>query len=173
MIDIDQIIARETADLVLDCKPGCDHCCQQLIVITCIDDARNILRAAKAQMTAKAFKQFKREVRQQAKAIEALSHEEAETRRWPCPLLKDHRCSVYEVRPVACRSVVSEDASCCQAMLAADDFEQLSDEHQSLATTISERAMSLQFTINDQRPIDGAFELLTVLAKLIDKQPIS
>ncbi len=169
----DNIIAREIADLSLDCTPGCDYCCQQLIVVTCIDDARKILRTAKERMSAKVFKQFRREVRQQAKAIEAIPHEQAETQVWPCPLLQDHRCSVYDVRPIACRSVVSEDVSCCKAMLAAEQYVDLSGDHQQMATAIAERAMSLQIEINDQRPIDGAFELRSLLAKLIDKQPVN
>lgn len=165
----DSIIAREMANQTTDCKAGCDWCCQQLVVITNFDDGKAILKAVKKRLTKRELKVFKRSVREQAKLINSMAHEEAELLQWPCPLLKDGQCSVYDVRPVACRTVFSTDSNCCKAMLEAEDFSELSNEHQRLADTISERAIRLQFAINDQRPIDGAMELRSLLLSLMDK----
>jgi Fe-S-cluster containining protein len=165
----DTIIAREMANQQTDCKVGCAWCCHQLVVVTNFADGRAILKAAKERMSKRELKAFKRLVRKQAKQISALTHEEAELRQWPCPLLKEGKCSVYDVRPVACRTVFSSDSNCCKAMMEANDFEQLSDCHQQLASEISERAVRLQFKINDRRPIDVAMELRSLLVSLMDK----
>ena len=165
----DDIIARDIAGLDLDCDVGCHWCCHQLVVLTCRDDGEAILDAARAAFGDARYLRFKQQVREQAAAIGELSYEEAETRQWTCPLLQqDSRCGVYEQRPVACRSVVSEDVDCCRSMVEATEFSQLSRHHQALAEKIGERAMRLQFAINDRRPIHGAFELRELLAELLE-----
>ena len=170
MEQFDNIIARDTEHLKLDCKPGCAWCCQQLVVLTCRADGEAIIDRCQQTMEAEAFVQFKTKLREQAAAIAKLSYEQAEAKRWPCPLLKDHQCSVYDIRPIACRSVVSSDSSCCKAMAKATDFEKLSKRHQQLATEIGQRSMRLQININDQRPIDGAFELRELLVNILDSR---
>lgn len=170
MIDIDDIIAKETSHLKLDCKTGCDWCCQQLVVLTCRADAEAIIERCQQQMTDSEFETFKQAVFTQANTINNMPYEQAETQQWPCPLLKDHQCTVYDIRPVACRSVVSSDSSCCKAMLRAHSFDKLSKRHQQLATEIGDRAMRLQIKINDQRPIDGAFELRALLAEILQQR---
>lgn len=97
-----------------------------------------------------------------------MAYEDAETRQWPCPLLIDGECSVYDVRPIACRTVFSPDANCCRAMLEAEDYDELSSEHQALATVISERAIALQIEVNDRRPIDGPIEMRELLVRILD-----
>lgn len=168
MKEADDIISPAIAGLSMACRPGCSWCCHQLVVVTCAADGHRILAAAKQRMTKRAFKSFKRTVRQQAKAIAELSHTEAELRCWPCPLLNEDRCVVYDVRPVACRSVFSPDSECCRAMLHAESFDVLPDAYKELATEISDRAMQLQIAVNDRRPIDGAFELRALLVSLMD-----
>jgi len=170
MDPIDQIIAKEISHLSLDCKTGCDWCCQQLVVLTYRADAEAIIDRCQQQMTDEEFAAFKQTVFTQAEAINHMPYEQAETRQWPCPLLKDHQCTVYDIRPVACHSVVSSDSNCCKAMLRAHSFDKLSKRHQQLATEIGDRAMRLQIEVNDQRPIDGAFELRTLLAEILQQR---
>jgi hypothetical protein len=129
-----------------------------------------ILEAARGRMSDAQFQRFATTVREQAERIRALPWEQAETMQWTCPLLVDERCAVYDLRPVACRSVFSDDPDCCRAMLEADHFEDLTPEHRRVATEIGERAMALQIAINDRRPIDGAIELRDLLAKLLDQE---
>lgn len=166
--DIDVLIARSVAHLDLDCERGCSWCCHQLVVLTDHSDAERILEAARARMSAAEFEEFSRTVRAQAQAIAAMPHHEAESRRWPCPLLSGGECAVYDVRPVACRTVVSPDSGCCRAMHDATEFADLSDRHRALATEIADRAFRLQIFINDRRPIDGPVELRGALARLLD-----
>jgi Fe-S-cluster containining protein len=166
---IDDIIAKDTRHLKLDCKPGCAWCCQQLVVLTCKADGEAIVQRCKEQMDGEEFENFKQAVFEQHKKISSMSYEQAETQRWPCPLLKNDQCSVYDIRPIACRSVMSSDSGCCKAMLRAHSFDKLSKRHQQLATEIGDRAMRLQIKINDQRPIDGAFELRELLTNILIK----
>jgi Fe-S-cluster containining protein len=166
--DIDAYIAGELRGQPVECRKGCAWCCHQLVVLTHWDDGRQILRAARERMTADEFTVFVAQLRAQSGAISELGHEAAEARRWPCPLLKAGECTVYDVRPVACRSVFSPDADTCRAMMASDDFDALTSEQQRTATAIGERAFRLQIAVNDQRPVDGPVELRELLLRLID-----
>lgn len=166
--DVDEQIAAEVHGQRFACRKGCAWCCHQLIVLTHWDDGRRILQAARERMTAEEFEGFVARLRAQSRAIGELGHDAAEARRWTCPLLKGGECVVYDVRPVACRSVFSPDAGTCRAMMETDDFDTLTREQQTMATEIGERAFRLQIAVNDQRPVDGPVELRELLVRLID-----
>ncbi len=168
LLAADELIAARIDGGNFACESGCDWCCRQLIVMTNKADGRAMLAAARANRSARDYRELKRGLREQAEAIAALTHEQAEVRQWPCPFLADGKCSIYSQRPVACRSVFSSDASCCRAMLEADSYDDLSAEHQEEATKIGERAMGLQLEINDQRPVDGGFEMRALLVHLLE-----
>lgn len=166
----EEIIARETHGLALECKKGCSWCCHQLIVLTCAADGEAILNVVRQRLTDSEFKAFEKLIRDQAQAINALPHTEAERRQWPCPLLKDGQCLAYDVRPVACRSVFSPDSKCCEAMLEAATFGELPAPYQRIAMAITQKALRIQVTVNNSRPIDGPVELRTLLSSLLDRK---
>ena len=168
MEEIDRIVARELGELEVDCSEGCSHCCHQLVVITRIADARAILRAAQQRFSEQEFAVFELELRQQAQEIAGLPYDIAQQRNWTCPLLRDGRCAVYDVRPVACRSVFSPDREFCRVAFRADSLADLPQTYQQLAQAISDKATSIQFAINDSRPVDGGFELRELLVSLLD-----
>ena len=167
--DIDIFIENQVGHERFACKRGCAWCCHQLIVVTHWEDGRRILAAARQRLTPEEFGVFERQVRDQARAIIKMGHEAAEALQWTCPLLKDDECVVYDLRPVACRSVFSTDAETCRAMMEQEDFADLTDEQQSRAGEIGQRAFDLQIAINDQRPIDGPIELRVLLTRLLDE----
>ena len=173
MREADEIIAREMSGQSVACKKGCAWCCHQLVIVTNWADGEVILEAARQRMTADEFEAFTGQVTTQAAAIRAMPHEEAERLTWTCPLLRDDECVVYDVRPVACRSVMSSDSECCRAMMEASEFGALPKEHQSLATEISERAFRLQIAINDRRPVDRPIELRVLLKRLLEQESAS
>jgi Fe-S-cluster containining protein len=168
LVAADELIAARIEAETFACAPGCSWCCHQLVVMTNHADGKSIVDAARRRMTTAQFATFEARVRDQAERIAALPHEQAEAMRWPCPLLVDDRCSVYEHRPVACRSVFSPDAHCCRSMAEADDFAELSEAHQALATDIGERALALQIAVNDRRPLDRPIELRELLMRWLD-----
>jgi Fe-S-cluster containining protein len=90
------------------CKKGCSHCCN----IRVSASAPEILSLAKIVRS------------RGGDAVEAVVKADQLTRKFsfeerpfnpnPCPLLKDHLCSVYECRPSACRLAASGDAAICE-----------------------------------------------------------
>jgi len=113
----------ETLDLA--CLPGCDLCCTRNVSVTTLeaDLIANHLKKIdipdwEGRLTlSKNLPRFKPLV-----TTNGLAHlcrlgkeppEETVNPDWrPCPFLVDHRCSIYEVRPFACRCMVSK--SVCQ-----------------------------------------------------------
>lgn len=168
LVAADELIAERIAGKRMDCARHCAWCCHQLIVMTNRDDAVAMLRAARTQMSTAEYHDFELALREQAAQIGKMTHEDAETKHWTCPFLRDNSCSIYDIRPVACRSVFSPDANCCKAMMEAERFEELSDGQQALATEIGTRAMALQIEINDRRPITGAVEMRGLLVELLN-----
>lgn len=168
LVAADELIAQRITGEKTACARGCAWCCHQLIVMTNRDDGIALLEAAKKQMSRAEFDDFELTLRDQAAQIGKMTHEQAETKRWTCPFLRNNSCSVYDVRPIACRSVFSSDAACCKAMMEAEIFDDLSDEQQALATEIGERALALQIEVNDRRPITGAVEMRSLLVNLLD-----
>lgn len=76
------------------CKSGCAGCCKNNVAITSIEAER---LATYSGRTA-------------ASLTKPIEHAPAEFSGIPCPFLVDERCSVYEVRPFACRAHRSFDA---------------------------------------------------------------
>ena len=104
----EKTIAEFVASADVQCRAGCSFCCHQNVDVT-IPEA--ILVAL--QLGDEADPRRARAVA----AAESLSKLDDEARiatGTPCPLLVDHRCSVYNVRPITCRSVTSPDAARCQ-----------------------------------------------------------
>jgi Fe-S-cluster containining protein len=170
LVAADKLIAANVAGERTACEKGCAWCCHQLIVMTNRSDGAAMLDKARATMSAEEFAQVEASLREQATEIGAMSYEEAESRQWACPFLRENVCTVYDVRPIACRSVFSSDAECCKAMMQVDRFADLSAEFRKLATEIGERAMALQFAINDSRPVTGAVEMRSLLVELLDER---
>ena len=93
--------------LPIACKKGCSHCCHIWASAT----APEILSIAKVV----------REHGDQAIGKVRAAHEETKQfdfdsrgeHPYPCPMLEDHACSIYERRPKACRLAASADAEIC------------------------------------------------------------
>lgn len=86
--DLSQAVRPFTA-----CKSGCSHCCNIAATIT----------GTEAQIIGKAIG------RKPKKLVDGVDYEETRDK-WfgvPCTFLKRGRCSIYEVRPLACRLHVS------------------------------------------------------------------
>lgn len=96
----------------ISCKPGCDDCCHALFDLTPVEslaialaflDLPRTQRREIRRRAEKAAQQFDRVLE---KAM-TLSGEERLTAfsqaRIRCPLLKDHKCLLYEHRPITCR----------------------------------------------------------------------
>jgi len=88
---MDRVITNEIPKHLHCCEEGCSHCCYQNVDCT-KKEAELILGYCHANQIEVDFK-----------ACERLS-KLSDTFGQPCPFLKNNRCSVYEVRPLYCRS---------------------------------------------------------------------
>lgn len=101
------------------CQPGCDSCCHNQVELTAPEalllgsylaakiPAENLQPLLARVETSEAGRAGKTKVQLAALRAEL-----------PCPFLKDSRCSVYEVRPLMCRSMHSLEAESCRRELA-------------------------------------------------------
>lgn len=106
--------ARRIPAALSACARGCSHCCHMWTA----------LRAPEALFIAAAMPGELRAAVDTAHAeTVALSYEERLRLVRPCPLLQDDACSLYEARPIGCRTAASTDAAVC-----ARAYRLLSDE---------------------------------------------
>ena len=135
---LDQIYAvydRFAASLDLACKRYCDHCCTAGVTLTTLEGYK-IINEWKATTTP--------EVIQKIQAASELSRfrpqltinhlaqlcaegldppEEPKNEDLPvCPLLSNHECSIYELRPYGCRCLVSRHNCGQRGYAEIDDF---------------------------------------------------
>lgn len=102
------------------CAPGCDDCCHALFDLSLVEAMHvNIAFGKKfghgqersrileeASRTDRALTKFKRELYRKEKegAGADVILDKASAMRMPCPLLdKEHRCALYDSRPITCR----------------------------------------------------------------------
>lgn len=108
------------------CRKGCAWCCTVRVTAT----APEIFNAARH------IREHKPELIGRLNAENRVTHglenlARADLRRW-CPLLSsDQSCSIYEVRPNSCRSVIAPDAAVC-----LDGFDGKHDEFRLFARPI-------------------------------------
>ena len=111
----DGLLARAPQGAVA-CKPGCDHCCYQSVGVTppealaIFDHLRKTLGEVELAAVA-AHLAVTEERTRGLSAAERFSPER------PCPFLTQGRCSIYEVRPLACRGMNSLSAEECARRL--------------------------------------------------------
>ena len=104
------------AGATVACKAGCDHCCHQVVGITApealaiVDHVRHAWSLAEVSaLAARVADAYQRS--------RGLSSAQRFSPEHPCPLLNAGKCSVYEVRPLACRGVNSLSESDCATRL--------------------------------------------------------
>lgn len=108
----DGIVERMGTD-VLACKKGCSWCCSLEVrvsapeVFAIADYLRHTLPAEELQGLRARLADLAPRARQASSAAR-------QRLRIRCPLLVDNRCSVYPVRPIACRGWNSTDARACE-----------------------------------------------------------
>ena len=98
---------RGLSDIPIACKKGCSHCCHTWVSVS----------APEALYTAKIVKQRGDAAIERVRSAYAHTKEyDFETRDqhpYPCPLLEEDVCSIYDARPKVCRLAASADADIC------------------------------------------------------------
>lgn len=98
------------------CRAGCDHCCHQSVGVTALE-ALAIFDHVKATLSGAELLELATSVSELHERTLGLSWAERFSPDYPCPFLKASRCSIYEVRPLACRGMNSLDAGECASRL--------------------------------------------------------
>lgn len=109
----DKTVAEFVAAGDVQCRAGCSFCCYQNVDVT-IPEA--ILVALQLGNEADPRRDA---VLATADALRDVDDDARIATGKPCPLLVDNRCSVYDVRPITCRSLTSPDAARCQQAMAS------------------------------------------------------
>ncbi len=135
---LDQVFAiydRFAASLDLACKKYCDPCCTSGVTLTTLEGYKIIDSLAPdpktdvihKMQTASEIKRFQPRVTTNrlaqlcAKGVEPP--EEIGNENWQdCPVLLDHRCTIYELRPFGCRCLVSRHSCGQKGYADMDDF---------------------------------------------------
>lgn len=96
------------------CKGGCPHCCV-LNVSVLLPEALLMTEQIKAQWSAHEWRSLQDRLAHHRNWVRWMDDEERVMRRAFCPMLDTNgNCSVYPVRPLACRGVVSLDDESCR-----------------------------------------------------------
>lgn len=123
-----EVAQRRRLGKLVTCQPKCSQCCHQLVVLTVPEVLylENIMQGADG--VADRFSATVRELEARDWVDELFNPTFSETpphipiavdyfnAQLPCPALKNDLCSIYEDRPLACRthSVTSEPARCAK-----------------------------------------------------------
>jgi Fe-S-cluster containining protein len=98
---------RGLSDIPVACKKGCSHCCHTWVSVS----------ASEALYTAKIVKQRGdaaiEKVRSAYAHTKQYDFEMRDQHPYPCPLLEEDVCSIYDARPKVCRFAASADAEIC------------------------------------------------------------
>jgi hypothetical protein len=107
----------------LACAPGCDHCCYNQVEVTPAE-ALVIGHFLERQLAPEEIDRLLAKLSRWLEVAAGKGKAEIARRRQelPCPLLQEHRCSAYPVRPLVCRAMHSLDAGPCEASLRAGDL---------------------------------------------------
>jgi hypothetical protein len=112
---VDGLLARAPVG-ELACRAGCGHCCHQVVGATA-PEALAIYEHLRTTRTPDELAQVVTRIREAEERSRGLTSEERTSPELPCPFLEEERCTVYEVRPLACRGKTSLDAAACERTL--------------------------------------------------------
>jgi Fe-S-cluster containining protein len=162
--------AQQTIDEVtahapkLGCKDGCAYCCHQNVEVTipeAILVAAHLIDAADPRRA---------RVIETARAMKGMSDAARLRSGAACPLLVDGKCSVYDDRPLMCRSVFAADSDRCRrAHLAAIQGREVPVEFFALAQyyMLGDQA-GLRGILKDMRLQHDLVELTQAVAAFLE-----
>lgn len=111
----DGLLARAPEGAVA-CKAGCGHCCYQAVGVTA-PEALAIVDHLRRTLSSPDLERVAVHVSELHETTRGMSSAERFSPSHPCPFLRAERCSIYEVRPLACRGMNSLDAGECASRL--------------------------------------------------------
>jgi Fe-S-cluster containining protein len=109
------LLARAPAGAVA-CRSGCDHCCHQSVGVT-PPEALAIWQHLSSTLSSSALAEVASHVAATHDRTRGLASHDRYSPDQPCAFLRESVCTIYEVRPLACRGMNSFDADLCARRL--------------------------------------------------------
>lgn len=103
-----------------ECRSGCTHCCYQAVGVSA-PEVFAIYEHLQSTCSPEELEARVARIRSADEATRGKSSDERFSPELPCPFLDEGRCSIYEVRPLACRGKNSLDAEACERTLHDPD----------------------------------------------------
>jgi len=113
----------------VECRRGCAFCCHVNVTVTPLEAVRLAVALAEGRVPRRLEAIFSA-----AELMEGRDAEGRQALRAACPLLVDGACSVYEIRPLACRALLSQSAARCEERFQATGSGRRSTDLPSLVT---------------------------------------
>jgi hypothetical protein len=98
------------------CRPGCAHCCYQAVGVSA-PEVFAIYDHLRATRPPDELESAVRRIREADDRTRGMTSADRLSPDLPCPFLDEERCTIYEVRPLACRGTNSLDAAACERNL--------------------------------------------------------
>ncbi|NQV80373.1 MAG: YkgJ family cysteine cluster protein [Alphaproteobacteria bacterium] len=140
------------------CREGCAHCCRFQVAVT-PPEVLAIAETVRQRDNADGVAALAARCADLATAERGVDAAGRVRIRRPCVLLHEERCTVYAVRPLACRGANATDAEHCAAALDGADIRLLLYAHQANVMKAAARGLN-----HAKRPEDGQLELTAALA---------
>ena len=108
---VDLTVRNAQNTLGTTCEEGCNHCCYLSVAMSIPE---GLIIIDKLSRDPAQWYWLRSQLPQFRKWVEILENRETTRESWfdmriPCSFLKDDSCSIYDVRPTACRTHVSND----------------------------------------------------------------
>lgn len=96
----------------VDCRKGCYHCCYQTVFALPFE-VLALSHFIKNNFTDREIREIKDNTSRKNGITEKMSARQFLHHKSPCPLLREGACTVYEARPMACRTYISSSKESC------------------------------------------------------------
>lgn len=110
----EHMIATSAAHETVVCQAGCAWCCYPPFVTTTAAEVICIAMYLRDTLDPPTLAALIQRLKERAERIAVMQPEQQNHARIACALLVDNRCSVHQLRPLACRGWVSSDVSACE-----------------------------------------------------------
>jgi Putative zinc- or iron-chelating domain len=149
------------------CSRGCASCCTLRVAATAPEvwGVARFLRAVQPRLLALGI-DLVGQLRQANGRTRGLGEAARAALREPCPFVARGVCVIYAVRPLACRSHVSQDVRACVAAAAGQRVEVPTSPGHQLVRSLVQNAM--QSALRDAGLAWGAYELNQALLLALD-----
>lgn len=137
----------------LACSAGCSMCCHNWIAVT----APEVFAIAAEVAGRPGAPGLIAEIAAAAQKGRGIDRDSRLERRLLCPMIAEHKCSIYAVRPVACRGFFSLSLDACRAVFAGEGEDIPSWRIGMMLRAIHERCLAAAMKARGLH--HGAFEM--------------